>query len=69
MRVKAYEVHCVAVSQFAEYVLEHPMANHDKTQIIAGYLDAEAFCLSNVSAIQLPASQVLLCFSDMLKKS
>lgn len=60
---------CVAVSQFVHYLLEHPVANHDKTEIIAGYLVAEVFCLSNVSAIQLPMSQVPLCFGDMLKKS
>lgn len=59
---------CVAVIQFAQYLLESPLANHDKTQIVAGYLASKVFNLSNVSAIQLPMSHVLLCFRDMLKK-
>jgi len=60
---------CVAVSQFAHYLLEYLMGKLDKTQNIAGYLIAELLYWSNVSAIQLPLSQVLLCVGDMLRQS
>lgn len=44
MRIKPCEIYfCVAASQFALYVLEHPVAKDDKTKIIEGYLVAEVF--------------------------